>query len=317
MACKKVVEVEFAPLGKKRANCALTSLLQHLQDGVCLFEGQQRLIACNERYAEIYNIPKSVMKPGMTLVEVLRERIAVNCMPDMDAEAYIANRQKAVSEAVEKNEVHHMLDGRVLSVRHKPIVGGGWLTTHTDITEIYDLKREIEHMAYHDQLTDLCNRRRIEDCVETAVQGLERGSFLALLFLDLDKFKEINDSLGHAAGDKVLQVTSERLLHCFREEDIVSRLGGDEFAILQTDLDNPNLLSVMAKRIVNSIEKPIRISGKSVSVGASVGVVYGDDPSTNVEDLWMQADNVMYDAKNGGGTRFVIRKYSPEVRIAC
>ena len=146
MSGNNVVAVEFLPLKKRQANCALTSLLQHLQDGVCLFDGQQKLVACNDRFAEIYNLPREVMKPGITLLEILKQRIAANCMPDMEAKAYIANRMQAVTDGVEKNEVHYMRDGRVLSLRHKPIVGGGWLTTHTDITEIYDLKKEIEHL---------------------------------------------------------------------------------------------------------------------------------------------------------------------------
>lgn len=317
MSGKKVLAVEFSPLAKRHANSALMNLLQHLQEGVCLFDGQQRLVACNDRYAQIYNIPTELTKPGVTLVEILKQRIAVNSMPDIEGEAYIASRLKAVYDGVDKNEVLQLRDGRVLSVRHKPMVGGGWLTTHTDITEIYDLKKEIEHMAYHDQLTGLCNRRRIEECVDEAVNDLDRGSYLALMFLDLDRFKEINDQYGHAAGDKVLQVVSERLLQCFRENDIISRVGGDELAVLQMGITDPESLSAMARRMVKTVGEPILVSGKLMSVGASVGIIFSDDPSTNSSDLWLQADSAMYDAKNGGGANFITRRYRSDIRIAC
>ncbi len=317
MTGNHIVAVEFSPLEKRHANCALMNLLQHLHDGVCLFDGRQRLIACNDRYAEIYKIPIELTKTGVSLIEILKQRIVVNCIPNVEGEAYIADRLQTAYDAVEKTDVHHMRDGRVLSVRHKPLDGGGWLSTHTDITEIYDLKKEIEHMAYHDLLTDLCNRRRIEDCVEAAVREIKRGSCLALMFLDLDNFKEINDQHGHAAGDAVLKVIAERLMRCFRGRDVVSRLGGDEFAILQTGITEPGSLAAIARRVVDLISKPISISGKKMSVGASIGIIYSDDPATDVSDLWLQADSVMYDAKNGGGGNFIARQYCPDIRIAC
>ncbi len=303
--------IDFSFLNERNANGALMTLLSHLQDGVCLFDRDQRLIACNDKYAEIYHIPTELTRPGTTLLQVLQQRIAVKNMPKMEGEAYIANRMKAVRDAKENNEVHHMQDGRVLSVRHKPLPDGGWLTTHSDITEIYGLKQEIEHMAFHDPLTGLANRRRIEGLLEDSIECCAPSQLVALTFVDLDGFKAINDRHGHPTGDEALKVLAERLNGCFREKDIVARLGGDEFAVLQYAVPGPEILPVSAGRIVASLSQPLRLSGGRISVtaGASVGVVYLDDSNARASEVWRQADTCMYDVKRGGGSDYDIRAF--------
>ena len=301
------------PNGTAEANgtgeaSAFVSLLEHLQDGVCLFDAGQRLVACNERYTEIYRIPATVARPGVTLTEILRFRIAQGSTPAMDAEAYIANRLKAVTDGVEKNEVHELADGRILSVRHKPTPDGGWLTTHTDITEIYQLKSEIEHMAFHDQLTGLANRRLMERSLEEA-RSESRGEGTVLTYIDLDRFKPVNDRYGHAAGDRVLEQVSQRLRACFRRTDTVARLGGDEFAVLQRGAGSERSIHRLAERAVDALAEPMEIEGERISVGASLGVVHAGRRAFQTERLWKQADTAMYDAKAQGGSRYVLRRY--------
>ena len=289
----------------------LLSLLEHLQDGVCLFDADQRLIACNARYTEIYNLPPEAAEPGVTLNEVLRCRIARGSIPAVDAEVYIANRQKAVADGTLKNEVHHLQDGRVLSVRHKPTPGGGWLTTHTDISEIYRLKAEIEHMAFHDQLTGLANRRHMERSLEQARGARRREGDrcgATLTYIDLDAFKPVNDRFGHAAGDHVLKAVSERLVRCYREEDTVARLGGDEFAVLQRDLDDFESLRRVADRTLDALAEPIVWGEDTASIGASLGIVHAYE-GFECDRLWQQADKAMYRAKDLGGCRYVISQY--------
>ncbi len=298
-------------LNQRQANGAFMTLLSHLQDGVCLFDRNQRLVACNDRYAEIYHIPTELTRPGTTLLQVLQQRIAVKNMPKMEGEAYIANRMKAVSDARENNEVHHMRDGRVLSVRHKPLPDGGWLTTHSDITEIYDLKQEIEHMAFHDPLTGLANRRRIEGLLEDSIECCRPDRLVALTFVDLDGFKAINDRNGHPVGDEALQILAQRLEACFRDNDVVARLGGDEFAVLQYGLPDASILPSSSKRIVTSLSRPIRLNCGRVTVkaGASVGVVYVGEDHARASEVWRQADRCMYSVKRAGGSNYRIDPY--------
>ncbi len=311
--------IDLSALDKRQANGALMTLLSHLQDGVCLFDKDQRLVACNDKYAEIYHIPTELTRPGTTLLQVLRQRIAVKNMPTMEGEAYIANRMKAVADAKENNEVHHMRDGRVLSVRHKPLPDGGWLTTHSDITEIYGLKQEIEHMAFHDPLTGLANRRRIEGLLEDSIECCAPAQLVALTFVDLDGFKSINDRHGHPAGDEALKLLAERLNGCFREKDIVARLGGDEFAVLQYGVPGPEILPVSAGRIVANLSQPLRLNGGRVTVtaGASVGVVYLDHNQARASEVWRQADTCMYDVKRSGGSDYDIRAFDAQTSYSA
>lgn len=285
---------------------AAVAMMGHLQEGVCLFDADQRLVACNDKYAEIYNIPKDLTKPGVSLIEILRQRIAAGKYPEMDGDAYIANRLKAVADAEERVEVHHLRDGRVFSVKHKPVDGGGWLTTHSDITEIYQLKQEIEHLAYHDQLTGLPNRRLFSERIKKAVASCGEGKGVNLMFVDLDGFKAINDKHGHAAGDDVLKIVAERLRNCFRKEDTVARIGGDEFAVVQSGFDQNLDVRPIAHRVVGEIGRPIMVGRENVVVGCSIGIANTGDMEAESNRLIREADEAMYLAKRAGGRRYQI-----------
>ena len=152
---------------------------------------------------------------------------------------------------------------------------GGTVTTHQDITEQRRSEAKIAHMAHHDALTGLPNRVLLNQQLEHAFARARRGENVAAHFLDLDYFKNVNDTLGHAAGDKLLMMVSERLRALARETDIVARMGGDEFAILQAGIAQPADAGSLARRVIESVSRPYEIDGQQVNIGTSVGIAIG------------------------------------------
>ena len=206
--------------------------------------------------------------------------------------------------------VHHG-DGRwrmteivLTNLLDEPAVGGIVLNTR-DVTERTNLEDQLRHQAYHDALTGLANRVLFSARVDEVLRREERAP-LAVLFVDLDDFKTVNDSLGHAAGDELLQAVARRLESCLRPNDIVARLGGDEFALLLQESDGTGTLDAfgVAERILRALEAPVLIDGREIVVAASIGVA--DDPSTvsTVDEMLQHADLALAEAKRKGRNRF-------------
>lgn len=181
----------------------------------------------------------------------------------------------------------------------------GALTLASDITENSRNRQRIEHLAYHDALTDLPNRTLLNDRVEHAIRQAKRyAEQLGVLFLDLDNFKSINDTLGHAVGDQLLVEISRRLSLCIRDYDTVARMGGDEFAILVTDIKKIEDLANLAVHIIQNFEAPFKVDGTDFFVTASLGVACFPQDGDNVADLLRYADSAMYVAKKNGGNTY-------------
>ncbi|MGH6800815.1 MAG: diguanylate cyclase domain-containing protein [Methylocella sp.] len=180
-----------------------------------------------------------------------------------------------------------------------------WIGTYRDVTEAYEAEARIAHMAHHDALTDLPNRvlfhARLEEALLRVRRYIEK---LAVLYLDLDKFKNVNDTLGHAAGDKLLVAAAERLRNCVRDRDMVARFGGDEFAVLQMGLAGPPEASTLAERIVTLLSEPYEIDGQQVLIGASAGIALAPADGETSEQLLGNADMALYRAKEEGRRTF-------------
>src|SRR5262249_43021565 len=148
-------------------------------------------------------------------------------------------RLAVVADKVASARNQVLTDGRVVAIAHKPLADGGWVATHEDITEQRRAEARIAHMALHDGLTDLPNRTLLNERLERALGHIRPGQIVAKHLLDLDLFKNVNDTLGHAIGDKLLKAVADRLRTLAGEEDTIARMGGDEFAIVQTGLAQP------------------------------------------------------------------------------
>ena len=177
-----------------------------------------------------------------------------------------------------------------------------------DITEEYQYQKNIEHKAFHDGLTSLPNRGLFQDRVDRALVQAKRNAWtVAILFLDLDDFKPVNDKFGHQVGDMALQEIANRLLKLVREEDTVSRIGGDEFAILLPRFGSDIFkLKQLAEKVVKCVSLPIEFNSKKFSLGVSIGVVIYPDSGCDVQQLLNHADVAMYEAKNAGKNRYKI-----------
>jgi diguanylate cyclase (GGDEF)-like protein len=197
--------------------------------------------------------------------------------------------------------VHEIGDGRTIAVSHQPMTDGGWVATYEDITDRRQAEARIAHLAQHDVLTDLPNRALFLQRLEEALGRVRRqGESVAVLSVDLDRFKSVNDTLGHPAGDKLLCEVARRLSGCLREADTVARFGGDEFAILQIGRDQPRDADALARRIAEVIAAPYDLDGIEVAVGTSLGISVAPGDGVEAEELLKNADMALYRAKADG-----------------
>jgi diguanylate cyclase (GGDEF)-like protein len=185
-------------------------------------------------------------------------------------------------------------------VRGVPLDDGGFVTTYMDITERRRSEEKIAHMALHDALTGLANRVLLGDKLEHALARVKRGEMVAVHLLDLDHFKNVNDTLGHPAGDKLLRDAADRLRALVRETDTIARMGGDEFAIVQVTIGQPSDATALAHRVIESVSRPYELEGRQVVIGTSVGIAVGPVDGLSSDQLMRNADLALYRAKGDG-----------------
>ncbi len=299
----------------EQQNFRLDAALKNMCQGLCMFDAEQRLVLANDRYAEMYGLTPEQVKPGTTFRQFLEHRIAMGTHVGGDPEAYISERLAAVREKNASTTVHTLPDGRVFSISRQPMQDGGWVATHQDITEQRRSEAKIAHMALHDALTNLPNRTLLSERLEHALARVKRGDMIAAHLLDLDLFKHVNDTLGHAVGDKLLQAVAGRLNALARETDTVARMGGDEFAIVQVALDQAADATTLAERVIKAISEPYEIDGHQVVVGTSVGIAVGPADGVDRDQLLRNADLALYRAKSEGRATFRFFEPGMDVRL--
>ena len=181
-----------------------------------------------------------------------------------------------------------------------------------DITDYKQARDRIDHMAFHDALTDLPNRELLRDRLNHAIHLAHRNrTLVGVMFLDIDRFKTINDSLGHSYGDQLLRQVADRLTRNVREADTVARFGGDEFIVIAEGLSDQHQLETLAKTIIESMRAPFHVENRELFVTTSIGIALGSDDSTSVDALIAQADIAMYKAKESGRNNYQI--HSPDM----
>ena len=207
----------------------------------------------------------------------------------------------SVAQGETFSKITNLPDGRVISIVNQPIAGGGWVATHEDITERLRAEERIKHLAHYDALTDLPNRVTFYEQVDSALSRLRRSETIAVLSLDLDHFKNVNDTLGHPIGDLLLQAAADRMRGCIRGEDLVARLGGDEFAIVQVSSGQSPDITTLAARVIEAVGAPYDLNGHQVIVGVSVGIAIAPGDGDKPDQLMKNADLALYRAKTDGG----------------
>jgi diguanylate cyclase (GGDEF)-like protein len=290
-------------------NFQFDTAINNMSQGLCFFDSDHRLIVCNDRFVEIYNIAAERVYPGMKLTEIVDLRIEAGSFPAMTREEYIRWRNDVAVSNEAKDSTVGLQDGRTIKIRHRPMPGGGWVATHEDITEQRQSEIKIEYMAHHDSLTDLPNRVLLNDRLEYVLGRVQHGEMVAVHHLDLDQFKAVNDTFGHPCGDKLLRIVAQRLRGLAGETDTIARMGGDEFVIVQATIADPAEATSLAQRVIDTLSKPYDIDGQQAVIGVSIGISVGPGDGSNPDKLLRNADLALYRAKSDG--RGMFRFFEP------
>ena len=221
-----------------------------------------------------------------------------------------------LTRAASRQASHHvseLSDGRSIAVSVQPMVNGGIVTTHQDITEQRRSEAKIAHMALHDTLTALPNRTLLNERLEQALARATHGEMVAIHILDLDHFKHVNDTLGHPVGDKLLQMVGVRLRALVRDTDTIARMGGDEFAIVQVALSQIADATSLAQRVIATVCEPYEIDGHQVVIGTSIGLTVAPSHGLIPDELIRNGDLALYRAKGDGRGTFSF--FEPEMDV--
>ena len=299
----------------KRTASLLVSALEATADGLLVVDLDRKITRFNQRFVEIWGIPQEMLESD----------------DSAGAIAYAAGRLKNPENFASRIEVvyseplatsHDILefkDGKVLERFSQPQmldgkpVGRVW--SFHDITARKEAEERLRHMAHHDGLTQLPNRDLLHDRLGQMVAQAQRtGKIVALLFLDLDRFKSINDSLGHIVGDELLKAVAERLIGCVRDSDTVARWGGDEFTLILTNIGHPLDVAKIAQKILDALSKPF-ILGPELFITASIGITLYPSDGQDVDNLFRNADAAMYQAKEQGKNNY--KFYTAEMNQAA
>jgi diguanylate cyclase (GGDEF)-like protein len=299
------IETSERSLAAKNAELDMTrwqleAALANLTQGVCFFDEEDKLLVFNQRYCQIIGLPGELVRAGMSNAEIAGLRIAAGTFWDKTLEDYLASHAARIAAGLPVDEIAELQDGRTISKHFEPLAGHGWVMTLEDITERRAAERKIAYLAHHDLLTGLANRALFHDQLGQAFADTACSKGLAMLYLDLDRFKAVNDTFGHPVGDGLLQAVAERLRATLREGDSVARLGGDEFVILQHGVSNEAEAIALAGRIVEAISKPFVIDGHELSIGVSIGIAMPPADRRNPERLLQDADRALYRSKQTG-----------------
>ena len=286
----------------RRTNRQFDAALNSMLQGLVVWGPDLRLQLVNERYFAVCGMPLGSIAPNMTVAEVVESTMRHGLYPDEDP-IKVCNEITALLAARSSMQYEEaMRPGLMVRITREPMANGGAVVTFEDVTEKRQNEERIAFMAGHDALTGLPNRTMFQEHMEAAVTRLGMGQHFAVLCLDLDHFKDVNDTLGHAAGDELLRLVAGRLRHCARDFDVIARLGGDEFSIvLASTVEGPAPAASLAARLVESIGAPYEVQGQNLLIGTSVGIALFE-PGVASAELLKRADVALYRAKEERGT---------------
>eukprot|EP00873_Tetraselmis_striata_P031852 jgi/Tetstr1/452116/TSEL_039152.t1 len=284
----------------ERQYALLDAAINNISQGLSMFDNDFRLVTCNAEFVSMYRLPPELARPGASFDDILEHRRKTNTHAPVDRNAYRSERQKILTGGQFVREVVKMANGTFLSLRHQPLSGGGVVTTHEDITDQLAAEARMRHMATHDALTDLPNRGLFREELEAVLKGLEKGKQPALLAVNIDHFKAVNDSEGHTVGDKVLRKIAERLSETVGSRGIVARLGSDEFTVLMPNVGVPHDAADLARAIVKAIGEPIMFGRKAIKLSTSIGIAVAPGDGKSADAIMNNADLALLRAKSEG-----------------
>ncbi|MEJ1159942.1 putative bifunctional diguanylate cyclase/phosphodiesterase [Prosthecomicrobium sp. N25] len=284
-------------------NLLFDTALRNMPHGLLMVDAENRVIVSNRRFADLFGLDADRDLHGCRLADVfatdeegaLQDRLAAR-------QRSIASRAAAASFVVVDRQ------GRAVSVTQRPMPDGGFVAIYEDVTEKQQTEAQVRYLAHHDPLTGLPNRVLFRKELEERLRGSSRENGLGVLYLDLDKFKDVNDTMGHPTGDALLTAVAERLRRSLRDSDLVARLGGDEFAVA---LGGPRMAQKardVSRRVIAELSRPYRLGDRTVNIGVSIGAAVAGRATPDVDSLMKNADLALYEAKaSGRGTVAMFR----------
>jgi diguanylate cyclase (GGDEF)-like protein len=285
-------------------NMRFDAALNNMTQGLLMYDAAGRLSVTNKRMADIFGMPWEewkAMAAGTMPQESLEVAYRLTNIGMKNPRQFLAELQAIRALKKPGRIVFERNNGRTYSSLCSPMADGGFVVTFNDFTDRRRAEEKISHMAHHDTLTDLANRAYFENRLDGLLAGKTR---FAVFNMDLDRFKAVNDTLGHPVGDKLLQAVAARMRACVRDSDIIARLGGDEFAVLQVPSESTADATSLARRLIDAVSVPYHIEGHDISVGISIGIAVVPGDGTNSDELMRKVDKALYRSKGHGGNSY-------------
>ncbi|MGY3602496.1 MULTISPECIES: putative bifunctional diguanylate cyclase/phosphodiesterase [unclassified Bradyrhizobium] len=296
--------VQALVAGEREAALAsqFDTALNNMPHGLCMFRADGRLAVMNHRFSEMMQLSEDLVQRGASAADIIAACVSSGSISDASGRKILAEIEHTETRDMVTNDPD-ATRGRALSWTFQPMTGGGAVALLQDITERCNAEARINHLARYDELTALPNRVHFRDEIGRLLAGQQGAAQLsALLFIDLDQFKQVNDTLGHPCGDQLLCAVAGRLREMLRPEDFVARFGGDEFVVFQQDIKSHEDAASLARRIVDRLSERYKIHNHLVEIGASVGIAM-TSPGVSADTLLKNADMALYRAKaDGRGT---------------
>lgn len=308
-------DLREAEIAIREQQTLLTATLENMDQGLMMFDADGVVQVCNQRLIDLYGFPPEFMRSKPTFAQVLKYQEAMGDVPK--ATEYRTGRRAVPNGLFDWPPCYEreFRDGTVLEIRSVMLPSGGAVRTYSDITARKRAEREMEQIARHDELTGLPNRRVLQESLQTGIEDLAEGRRLGLMLLDLDNFKDINDTLGHGAGDFALQTVAARLLKCLPEWATAVRLGGDEFAILLPSVADSEAVELLAEKIITVLRDPLIYEERDISRRTSIGIALCPEHGTSALEITKNADIALYAAKRSGRDRALF--YSNEFGLTA
>jgi diguanylate cyclase (GGDEF)-like protein len=292
----------------ERLNRQFDAALGNMSQGLSMYDSDHRLVVWNNRFVQLYGFPHEFVKRGRPFKDLLQYLVATGIIKE-PPDRYMARRAERLASQKIFSAQFVLDDGRTIAVTNHEMANGGWVSTHEDITDRKNSEIRIERLAHFDGLTGLANRNLFKERLDATLGKQRRlGMEFAVLLLDLDRFKTVNDTLGHQAGDKLLKSVAGRIKAACCEDDIAARLGGDEFAVIAMPRDGDLLHSTenLARRLIEAISAPDEIDGRPVVVGCSIGIALVPAHGERMDEILRNADLALYRSKSEGRNCFQI-----------
>jgi diguanylate cyclase (GGDEF)-like protein len=283
----------------KEQHRMLDVAVNHMTQALLLFDSSERLVICNNRYLEMFGLSSNTVKPGSFFRDLVQHRKMIGSFSG-DVDDYC----RAIREARNAGQVSHTTtiipDGRWMQVINQPLADGGWVATIEDITQQRRSEERTERLALYDTLTELPNRASFLKHLRHELDRCSEESKVAVLFLDADEFKTVNDTLGHHIGDELLKSVARNLQTSLGTREFVARLGGDEFAVVAAGIQDKEEVTALVNRIYDAIRRPHECGNHQLTIDSSIGIALAPTDGASCDEILQSADLAMYEAKSSG-----------------